>query len=269
MTPEDRTSVDDRDRRPSGAIRLAVALSGLLVFVGLLTLGAWQVQRLGWKLDLIQRVEARVHAAPVPPPPPSAWPAIAGEEYRRLRLTGMFRNDRETLVQAVTEIGPGFWVLTPLETADSQMILVNRGFVPPDRRDPQSRAAGQIAGVTTITGLLRLSEPEGGFLRSNDPAAGRWYSRDVTAIAAASGLANAAPYFVDADATANAGGWPVGGLTVIAFRNHHLVYALTWFTLAAMLAGAGIWLWRRRGRASADPLTETDHSSAPSRRVAR
>jgi len=34
---------------------------------------------------------------------------------------------------------------------------------------------------------------------------------------------------------------PVGGLTVITFHNSHLVYAITWYTLALMVAGA-IWL---------------------------
>ena len=37
---------------------------------------------------------------------------------------------------------------------------------------------------------------------------------------------------------------PVAGLTVIAFHNSHLVYAITWYTLALMVAGA-IWLWIR------------------------
>jgi surfeit locus 1 family protein len=87
-----------------------------------------------------------------------------------------------------------------------------------------------------VTGLLRLTEPKGGFLRANDPAADRWYSRDVEAMAAARGLTDTAPYFIDADATPNPGGLPVGGLTVVAFRNSHLVYALTWFALALMLA---------------------------------
>ena len=242
-----------------------ITLAGLLVFVTLLVLGGWQVQRLGWKLDLIARVDARVHAVPGPPPSATEWPHIDDYEYRRLRLTGSFLNDRETLVQAVTEIGPGFWVLTPLQMADGTTILVNRGFVPPERRDPASRVAGLVDGVTTVTGLLRLSEPDGGFLRSNVPAEGRWYSRDVAAIARTENLAEAAPYFVDADATANPGGWPVGGLTVIAFRNHHLVYAVTWFALAAMLAGVGVWAWRKRRRPAADAVAETRDASATGR----
>ena len=55
---------------------------------------------------------------------------------------------------------------------------------------------------------------------------------------------------INIHATANPGGWPVGGLTVIAFRNHHLVYAVTWFALAAMLAGVGCGLFKDLEEAS-------------------
>ncbi|KWV60708.1 surfeit locus 1 family protein [Bradyrhizobium macuxiense] len=225
--------------------------------VALLTaLGVWQIERRTWKLALIERVEQRIHAAPAGLPAPSSWPAVtaAGDEYRRVTVTGTFLNADETLVRAVTDDGPGFWVLTPLRTADGTTVLVNRGFVPADRRDPATRREGDPRGMATVTGLLRMSEPKGGFLRSNDPAAGRWYSRDVAAIAATHGLSQVAPFFVDADATANPGGYPVGGLTVVRFHNSHLIYALTWFTLAFMLAAALLRAVRGRGRtAGSDP----------------
>ncbi len=166
------------------------------------------------------------------------------DAYARVRVTGRFRHDREAAVQAVTERGAGYWILTPFQTKEFT-VLINRGFVPPDRRNPATRAAGQVGGEVTITGLLRISEPGGGFLRRNDPAAGRWHSRDVAAIARAQDLGPVAPYFIDADATGNPGGLPVGGLTVIAFRNSHLVYALTWFALAAGLAAGGVMALRR------------------------
>lgn len=221
----------------------------LLVLVAVfLALGTWQVQRLFWKLDLIARVESRVHADPMPVPARAEWPAVSREEdeYRRVTATGLFQHDKTVLVQAVTERGAGFWVLTPLLLPDETAVLVNRGFVPADRRDPAARVASELAaGPVTVTGLLRLSEPGGAFLRANDPAADRWFSRDVAAITAAKGLSGAAPYFIDADATPNPGGLPVGGLTVVAFRNSHLVYALTWYALAAMSA-AGAWAVHRR-----------------------
>ncbi|WP_081760796.1 SURF1 family protein [Rhizobium sp. CF080] len=216
-----------------------------LIFLGL---GTWQVQRLFWKLDLIARVDARVSATPVQAPSSQAWPGINAEddEYRRVTATGIFRHDEETPAQAVTDLGPGFWILTPLEQADGTSVLINRGFVPADRRDPAARADGEIEGPVKITGLIRMSEPKGAFLRSNDPANGRWYSRDVAAIAATKGLEKVAPYFIDADATPIPGGLPVGGLTVIRFRNSHLVYAVTWYLLAVMSAAAAYAIQRRR-----------------------
>jgi surfeit locus 1 family protein len=102
-----------------------------------------------------------------------------------------------------------------------------------------------------VTGLLRITEPEGAMLRSNDPAAGRWFSRDVAAIAAARGLTDVAPYFIDADGASGGPDSPVGGLTVIRFHNNHLVYAITWYSLALMLAGGVVHIirqeWPRAG----------------------
>jgi surfeit locus 1 family protein len=178
-------------------------------------------------------------------PGPGEWPQVsaARDEYRPVRATGVFLHDRETLVQAVTEQGPGYWVITPLRGPDATVVLVNRGFVPPEHRDAATRAAGNPPGEVAVTGLLRVTEPGGTLLRHNDPAMDRWYSRDVEAIAAARHLGSVAPYFIDAAAApagADAGAAPVGGLTVLAFSNNHLSYALTWFALALLSAIAAV-----------------------------
>jgi surfeit locus 1 family protein len=121
------------------------------------------------------------------------------------------------------------------------VVLVNRGFVPADKRDAALWSAS-TRGSETVTGLLRLSEPHGGFLQSNDPAADRWFSRDVAAIARSRGLAATAPYFIDAEPAPGRSGLPVPGLTVLAFANNHLVYAITWSVLALMAAAAAVFL---------------------------
>ncbi|MBV8806851.1 MAG: SURF1 family protein [Sinobacteraceae bacterium] len=282
----------------------------VLFFAIFVALGTWQLKRRVWKLDLIARVDQRVHAPPVAAPGPARWTQVtaANDEYRHVTVDGTFLDQSQTLVQAVTALGAGYWVLTPLRTEDGSLVLVNRGFVAADDRarvQPGSANAGGSAGpnaggatrasaaasvgssagapagddLVHITGLLRITEPGGAFLRHNDPAANRWYSRDVQAIAQARGLTNVAPYFIDADASgtsADASGAradtsgarpvspaptsgpgsapalgaasgpasavaPVGGLTVITFHNSHLVYAITWYTLALMVVG-GMWI---------------------------
>ena len=229
------------------ARRADFAAAALIAAIGLAALGAWQIERRAWKHELIAAVDVRIHAPPVAAPGPGRWSAVNAKDdaYRRVTASGRFRHDRETLVQAVTERGAGYWVVTPLETPDFTL-LINRGFVPKERRDAKTRAAGHVSGPVTVTGLLRVSEPGGGFLRSNDPATGRWFSRDVAGIAKAKRLGRTAPYFVDADAAPNPGGYPVGGLTVVRFRDHHLVYALTWFALCALSLFFAWRLWRIR-----------------------
>ncbi|MGX5660351.1 SURF1 family protein [Castellaniella ginsengisoli] len=228
---------------------------------GFTALGTWQVHRMYWKHALIDRVDGFLRAPPVPAPGPDAWPGLRADqdEYRRIELRGVLL-DREILVQANTRLGAGFWVMTPLRREDGSLVFVNRGFVDAAHRDPDRRGAAAPAGMVRIEGLLRLSQPGGGFLRNNAPAEGRWYSRDVSAMARSLGLPAVAPYFVDQSADAEGAStdastveplrWPVPGLTVVHFRDEHLGYALTWYALAAMTAAAmvyGVRLeWRRR-----------------------
>jgi surfeit locus 1 family protein len=246
-----------RGRSDGPLARASIAIGAAALFVGFLALGNWQIERRSWKLDLIDRVEQRIHAPPANPPDREQWPGIgaARDEYRRLRASGYFQSERQTLVQAVTELGGGYWVLTPLRLADGTVVLVNRGFVA-GAPGGAARVPAAPAGEVSVTGLLRLSEPGGTLLRRNDPAADRWFSRDVAAIAAARGLAAVAPYFIDAERAPDPSGatagssdpaLPVAGLTVVSFRNNHLVYALTWYALALMVAlAAGYWLWTQR-----------------------
>lgn len=239
---------------PGGGKRrllLALCLILALVFAGL---GTWQVQRLGWKRDLIARVGARIHAPPVAVPLRQEWAGLDlhDAEYRRVQARGVFRHDRETLVDALTVLGPGAWVLTPLETRDG-VILVNRGFVPPERRAAAARPEGQVQAEIVVTGLLRVSEPGGRLLRPNDPAADRWFSRDVGAIAAVRGIEGPAPFFIDVEAASGVQGGPTAGLTVVKFRNAHLAYAGTWFGLALLCCAGVVLLFRNDTGAAQRP----------------
>lgn len=238
------------ERQPRSMAALVTLAAFMLLGIALLTgLGIWQIERRAWKLDLIQRVDDRIHAVPVAAPGPAAWPHLdrPTDEYRRVRAMGRF-GKTNVLVQAVTELGGGFWVMTPLRTDSGFTVLVNRGFVSAEQRAAEPGGPTAPDGEVTVTGLLRVTEPKGGFLRNNDPAASRWYSRDVAAIAADLNVADAAPYFIDADAALDGPGQPHGGLTVVTFPNNHLVYIVTWFSLALMLAAGACFVARDEWR---------------------
>ncbi|SFV28625.1 surfeit locus 1 family protein [Devosia crocina] len=233
------------ERKGQGA-KLSPGLLAFCAFclacaIGFAALGIWQINRLAWKNQLIVAVETRSTSAPVDLDMHD-WGALdpVANEYLRVSVSGRF-GSTDAFAQAVTVHGGGFWVLTPLTLADGRQVLVNRGFVPsPDRETAVPRPPGNV----TVTGLLRQTEPEGGFLRSNDAQTGRWYSRDVAAISATLGIDDPAPFFIDADATGSSG--PIGGLTVLSFPNNHLVYALTWFGLTLLALFGFVFVLRDR-----------------------
>ncbi|MCC9626032.1 SURF1 family protein [Thalassospira sp. MA62] len=244
-------------KRRSTTTRALVVIIAAVLFAGFCGLGYWQVERRAWKLDLIERVDARVHADPVSAPDKADWPKVtrARDEYLNVTMLGHYLNDRESQVYTATDYGAGYWVVTPFERVDGTIVMVNRGFVPTEKRDPSTREDAMIEGQTRVTGLLRMDEPEGTFIRANVPEEERWYSRDVRALAKKRGLdpANTAPYFIDADGDNNPYKLPIGGLTRIQFPNNHLSYALTWFAMAILtIVGAWIVLRPRRAKDESD-----------------
>lgn len=237
-------------RRSRLAIGIAV-VSGLAVLAVLLTLGSWQVRRLAWKENLIATIEARVHAEPRPLDAVlSAGAAVSSLEYTPVTVTGTYVHSAERHFFATHEGASGFFVYTPMRRTDGDYVFVNRGFVPYDRKDPATRPQSLVEGEVTVTGLLRepLVEKPSSIVPDNDPAKNMFYWKDIRAMAQSSGLPADAPIlgvFVDADDTPNAGGLPVGGVTIIDLPNNHLQYAVTWYGLAVALAGVmAALLWR-------------------------
>ncbi len=235
--------------RPKHAALLLIAL---VLIAGFVSLGNWQLERREWKQALIQAVEQRAHAPAQRAPEREHWALISrsNDEYRHVVVRGRFLQSKPALVVAATELGSGYWVLTPFQCRDGSVVFINRGYI-----GQGLTPAGPPEGEVEVSGLLRISEPDGSPLRKNKPSADRWYSRDIEAIALARGLI-AAPFFIDAAQGApgsrqvdpanasDADNVPVGGLTVIQFHDNHLVYSLTWYGLAAMVVVAFIILLR-------------------------
>jgi surfeit locus 1 family protein len=210
-------------------------LASLAAFLVLVGLGTWQVERLQWKESLIAERQARL-AAPLEPLPSDAedWRTW---EFRRVQMSGAFRHDLEQLFGASAIDGQlGHHVLTPMLRRDGAALLVDRGWVPADKAHPAARRESQIGGPVEVTGIARYradGEP-GWFTPDNQPQARLWFRYDLPEIEEAIGL-ELLPVVVEADASANAGGLPIGGRTRVELPNNHLQYAITWYGLAAVL----------------------------------
>jgi len=234
-----------------------LALAGFAVLIGL---GSWQMERKRWKEDLIAKIAARVHREPFPLPlfragPPDArYPVLVVEpdwlEYQHVWVVGRFHHDKERYLYAPSPGGPGWHVYAPLELAVGDVVWINRGWVPDARKAPETRAEGQLQGEVEVRGLVRLQMRPGWFTPSNDPVRNFWYWPDLPAMTASAfpdGRQKAAggpqrpvspPLILEADAKPEPpGGLPRGGVTRLNLPNRHLEYALTWYGLAATLAG--------------------------------
>ncbi|WP_336293839.1 SURF1 family protein [Bartonella sp. CB169] len=255
---------DSITKLPNKHINFSSILFGVLcisAFIIFSALGVWQIQRLKWKTDLITSANQRIHLTPTEAPSKNQWKYVTFEkdEYRPVVITGKLLKNKNIFVTAVAQNTSGYWVLTPLQTDDDALTFVNRGFIPMDVRhhfqqseQPNTNDTANIHSAenveqTTIIGLLRMSEKNGVFPRKNNPDNNLWYARDLPAMAQKLGLSIVAPYFIDAGkATTPQANFPITGLTVVHFRNNHLVYAITWFVLAAGVLGASIFLLRQK-----------------------
>jgi surfeit locus 1 family protein len=223
---------------------LGLFVPAAIVFAVLIALGTWQLERKAWKEALIATLGERLAAPPTALPPPATWPALKRDdtEYRHVAFTATFDDSKEALVYAAASAfrpdvsGPGYWVFTPARLADGGVVMVNRGFVPQDRADPATRPGGRLTGPIAITGTVRWPDARSWFTPGDDPAHNLWFLRDPAAIAAAKGLNDVAPFYVEQEAPVPPGGLPQPGKLEVRLRNEHLQYVVTWYGLALVLA---------------------------------
>ncbi len=230
-----------------GRIRLLPLVVWLAMAV-LIGLGTWQAQRLGWKTELIERIEARIAAPAIPLPGDLTAANVDDLEFTRVRLAGIFRHEAEMIVLARPRKGEaGSRVVTPIETDDGRWVLVDRGWIPIGAEDPARRSQGQIGGKATVDGLLRGRPQTNPFTPDNRPGENVWYWIESEAMAKRAGIAPL-PFYVEAGPAANPGGLPIGGRPVIDIPNNHLQYAITWYGLAAGLLAVYVFYRRAERR---------------------
>jgi surfeit locus 1 family protein len=237
--------------RRGGVIEPTIfALVGIAILIGL---GIWQLDRRVWKHNLILTLETRLARAADSLPPRDAWPRLvaAGNEFTRVVFPAEFLAGQEALVYTAGSAlradvkGPGYWVFSPARLAGGSIVIINRGFVPLDRKDPAARPEGTPQGVVDITGFLRWPEERGLFTPADDPNGNVWYLRDTQAMAQAKGWAVSAPFYIDQEQPVPPGGFPLPGPLTVKLTDNHMQYAITWFGLALALAGVYV-AWQAR-----------------------
>lgn len=209
-----------------------------LIPITAFALGTWQVQRLGWKTELIAKLEDRLVRDPLPLPPHIDPAVVHDFDYRRVVATGCFRHDREMLIGPRMRDGKdGYMVVTPLERDGASTILVNRGWISKMHRHQRTRPDSLQQGQVTVEGLLREPWEKNMFTPQNRPDKGEFYFPDVEGMAA---LTGSQPVWVEATMEPEfmrmtdyeARGIPFGRPAQVNLRNNHAQYILTWYGLS-------------------------------------
>jgi surfeit locus 1 family protein len=226
-------------------ILTAATVIALAILIGL---GTWQLQRRAEKHELLDQMTARSSAPPAPVEILFATGDYAA--FRHATADGTFDHAKESYVYAPrTDGGPtrqGFKVVTPLHLASGGTILVDRGWVPEDKKDPAMRKEGQFEDELEVTGTLRPPSTPSTFTPPPDLATRTFYLRDSAAIAAAIGVTLLRPLILEATSAIDGG--PEPRTTEINIPDNHLNYALTWYSLAVVLLVIYLRFHQVRGR---------------------
>jgi len=211
-------------------------------------LGCWQVQRLGWKSELIARFEDRLIKDPLPLPPQVNPDAIKDFDYRRVLARGVLRHDQEMLIGPRMHDGvDGYQVVTPLDRSaefegftGNTTVLINRGWIPKDKADHRLRPDGLPKGTVVVEGLLREPWKKNMFTPENKPAEGKFYFPDVYEMATHT---NSQPVWVEETMRPDLlesyaredKGVPIGRPPEVNLRNNHGQVSLVFLTLEACI----------------------------------
>ena len=199
------------------------------MFIVLVGLGVWQMQRLAWKTEAIAYREAMLAAPAVP-----FTNDAVKVEFRRVIVEGEFLHEKEMFLAANRDGRYGLHLITPLRRPDGTYVLINRGWIPPGMRDAWLRADSRIEGPVTIEGVIRTNPGRSWLSPENDLAENYWFWRDFAGMAAFAGI-EAPLLMVEAGPAENPGGLPIGRQFKVELRNDHLQYVIIWFSLAVAL----------------------------------
>ncbi|NCT40189.1 MAG: hypothetical protein GW778_00805 [Alphaproteobacteria bacterium] len=205
-----------------------LTLIGVII---LCALGTWQVKRLAWKNDIVQKL----HTAYASSGNALSFNTMKENDFAYGKITGKFLFDKSIALgyRVDKDRGAGYSLVTPLQT-DQGTLLVNLGFNPNTMPIKTHALNAHNAQTITLSGLAR-SPSWNRFTPDNDPENDTWYKYDINQIAAAKDLKEPIPFILYADKSSIDLGENLPNNERWHPKNDHAQYAFFWFALAATL----------------------------------
>ena len=173
-------------------------------------------------MELISEITFGLNSTPI------KYSSSIKKNYQRVVSDGFYNFKDQIYLYSLNQKGePGFDVITPFETVDKEIVLVNRGWIPKELKElPEINS---IQGSKKVTGLLRKIYKANIFKPNNDIKANIWFSVNLEDMEKLTGkkFSNFIIYLEDFEVKA-----PLPRKITVDVPNNHLKYAITWYSIA-------------------------------------
>ena len=185
----------------------------------MLSLGFWQLYRLGWKLDLINQIENSLMIDPV------ELQNVEKKNYLRIKTSGQIDFEKQIYLYNLNESGkPGFEVINPIKIGNEDY-LINRGWISFDKKNkPEINVVDQ----KNIIGTLMIQSKSSSFKPKNEVDKNYWFTLDREDILKFTGK-NFSKYIIYLNGNYEN---PRPRVITAKISNNHKKYAITWFSMA-------------------------------------
>lgn len=199
-----------------------------LTFCLTMSLGIWQIQRLSWKQELIEKLEKNLEL--------EALTSIQinnldEQEFRVLREKGYYDFTHEMEVLHQTYNGKlGTYAITPFKANSGKVFLVNRGWTEYEHKHTNPQ------GEVEVFGVIRKSPRQGNFALQNEPQKNLWYNIDLEQMSKVAGGTETDFYIeLKSESDESPKNYPYPLPKKIQVYNEHVQYIITWFGISIAL----------------------------------
>jgi len=184
-----------------------------------IALGSWQLVRLNWKNELLNKIDVSLKKEPVD------LMTNVPEDYLKIKTSGVIDFDKQIYLYSLNEKGlPGFNVVNPI-IINNKNFLLNRGWIPFNKKNTKEI---NIFDHKTILGTLKKQTKASRFKPVNDVKDNYWFTLDRNDVFKYTNK-NFSPFIIYLNNNLEL---PKPRIITVNIPNSHKKYAITWFSLA-------------------------------------